>query len=231
MLNWLSQVISVTAVNLRTIPERRGASTATVVGIAGVVAVFVGVLSIAEGFRADLHHSKQVLEASTVRGYRAPTFSIGRGSKWAHAILADEGFEYSSSVYPVRHDLYGTPGAPHTPFAPLEGLLEIPLTTAKVLGVDIPASGGGYFRPIPYALTRSLLESARRGNCSPAVFIFTPGKSIPSSPDKKRRRSSPHTAITSICTAPRRGCDICSEILPGRAWTGYSWVKTRGHFR
>jgi polysaccharide deacetylase family protein (PEP-CTERM system associated) len=90
-----------------------------------------------EWFRADVHRSKEVLEDASgvpVRGYRAPTFSIGAKTKWAHRILLEEGYLYSSSVYPIRHDLYGTPGAPRTPFAPIPGMLEIPLTTAKLGG-------------------------------------------------------------------------------------------------
>jgi polysaccharide deacetylase family protein (PEP-CTERM system associated) len=105
-----------------------------------------------ESFRADVRRSKRALEDITgvrVLGYRAPTFSIGRSSTWAHGILAEEGYRYSSSVYPIKHDLYGCPGAPRTPFTPLQGLLEIPLSTVSVLGIDLPASGGGYFRLLP----------------------------------------------------------------------------------
>src|SRR6185312_5657571 len=128
-------------------------------------------------FRADIRLSKRILEdigGVPVRGYRAPTFSICRSSQWAHSILAEEGFQYSSSVYPVKHDLYGTPGAPRVPFAPLPGLIEIPLTTLKVGGRNLPASGGGYFRLLPYPLTRLLLNCASKTNRSPAVFYLPP---------------------------------------------------------
>jgi polysaccharide deacetylase family protein (PEP-CTERM system associated) len=118
----------------------------------------------------------------TVRGYRAPTFSIGGGTKWAHEILAGEGYRYSSSVYPVRHDLYGTPEAPRTPFSPVPGLLEIPLTAVRMLGIDIPASGGGYFRLLPYPLTGGLLNQARRVNRSPAIFYLHPWEIDPEQP-------------------------------------------------
>ena len=97
-----------------------------------------------DDFRDDVRRSKRVLEDASgvaVRGYRAPTFSIGRDSTWAHVILAEEGFEYSSSVYPRKHDLYGVPGAPRTPFRPVPNLLEIPLTTVRLRGRDLPASG------------------------------------------------------------------------------------------
>src|SRR5487761_488975 len=86
-------------------------------------------------FREDVRTSKRILEDAggvAVCGYRAPTFSIGRGTAWAHPILAEEGYRYSSSVYPVRHDIYGSPGAPHFPFAPCPEMIEIPLTTVRV---------------------------------------------------------------------------------------------------
>jgi len=144
-----------------------------------------------EEFRDDIRRSKQVLEdlaGVPVRGYRAPTFSIGGASKWAHAILAEEGYRYSSSVYPVKHDLYGTPEAPRTPFSPVPGMLEIPLTAVRMLGIDIPASGGGYFRLLPYHLTSGLLNRARRVNRSPAVFYLHPWEIDPEQP---RHQSAP----------------------------------------
>jgi polysaccharide deacetylase family protein (PEP-CTERM system associated) len=144
-----------------------------------------------DAFRDDIRASKQVLEDAggvRVRGYRAPTFSIGRHSEWAHAILAEEGYLYSSSVYPIKHDLYGTPGAPRTPFAPFPGLLEIPLTTVRVLGVDLPASGGGYFRVMPYPVSRWLLGRASRCNNTPAIFYLHPWEIDPGQP---RQRQAP----------------------------------------
>ena len=142
-----------------------------------------------EAFRADVRRSKRSLEdigGVLVRGYRAPTFSIGRNSIWAHAILSEEGYQYSSSVYPVKHDLYGTPGAPRTAFAPLPGLVEVPLTTVRVLGIDVPASGGGYFRLFPYPLTRWLLAQANRANRAPAVFYLHPWEIDPEQPRQHR---------------------------------------------
>jgi polysaccharide deacetylase family protein (PEP-CTERM system associated) len=139
----------------------------------------------AEAFRADVRGCKQILEdiaGVSVRGYRAPTFSIGRNSAWAHAILAEEGFEYSSSVYPVKHDLYGSPAAPRTAFAPLSGLIEVPLTTVRVLGVNVPASGGGFFRLYPYPLSRWLLAQANRSTRAPSIFYLHPWELDPEQP-------------------------------------------------
>jgi polysaccharide deacetylase family protein (PEP-CTERM system associated) len=138
-----------------------------------------------DAFRTDVRDAKQTLEDAGgvhVRGYRAPTFSIGRNSTWAHAILAEEGYRYSSSVYPLRHDLYGSPGAPQTAFAPLSGLVEVPLTTVRLLGIDVPASGGGFFRLYPYPLSRWLLTRANRTNRAPAIFYLHPWEIDPEQP-------------------------------------------------
>lgn len=144
----------------------------------------------APAFRSDAHDSKKILEdigGVAVHGYRAPTFSIGRTTAWAHAILAEEGYRYSSSVYPISRDLYGSPGAPRSAFSPVPGLIEIPLTVANVWGRDIPASGGGYFRLFPYALTRWLqVKSRARGY--PAIFYLHPWEIDPAQP---RQRQAP----------------------------------------
>ena len=177
-----------------------------------------------EEFRDDIRRSKQVLEDLTgvpVRGYRAPTFSIGGASKWAHAILAEEGYRYSSSVYPVKHDLYGTPEAPRTPFSPVPGMLEIPLTAVRMLGIDIPASGGGYFRLLPYHLTSGLLNRARRVNRSPAVFYLHPWEIDPEQP---RQQSAPWKSrfrhyLNLDRTEPR-----LRRLLRNFAWTRMDWL-------
>jgi polysaccharide deacetylase family protein (PEP-CTERM system associated) len=139
----------------------------------------------AEAFRADVRASKRLLEdigRVPVLGYRAPTFSVGRNSAWAHAILGEEGYRYSSSVYPRRHDLYGSPGAPHTAFAPLPGMIEIPLSTVRLFGVDVPASGGGYFRLFPFKLSEWLVERAAQTHRAPAIFYLHPWEIDPEQP-------------------------------------------------
>jgi polysaccharide deacetylase family protein (PEP-CTERM system associated) len=144
----------------------------------------------AAAFRDDVRDSKRLLEDTggvAVNGYRAPTFSIGRKTRWAHAILAEEGYRYSSSVYPVRHDLYGSPDAPHGAFSPCPGLIEIPMTTVRLAGRDLPASGGGYFRLFPYPLSHWLLTKAGRGG-NPAVFYVHPWEIDPRQP---RQRQAP----------------------------------------
>lgn len=140
-------------------------------------------------FRSDVRRSKHVLEdiaGSPVIGYRAPTFSIGRRTPWVYRILAEEGFQYSSSIYPVTHDLYGDPQAPRTPFFPETGLLEIPLTTVRVMGRNFQAAGGGYFRLLPYTITRMALRKAREDLQRPCVFYLHPWEIDPGQPRQSR---------------------------------------------
>jgi polysaccharide deacetylase family protein (PEP-CTERM system associated) len=173
-----------------------------------------------DAFRADVRESKRMLEdvgGAPVRGYRAPTFSIGRNSVWAHAILAEEGYRYSSSVYPVRHDLYGSPGAPRTAFEPLSGLVEVPLTTVRVLGIDLPASGGGFFRLYPYPLSRWLLARVNRANCAPAVFYLHPWEIDPEQP---RQRQAPFLARFRHYLNLGR-----TETRLRRLLTNFSWAR------
>ena len=147
-----------------------------------------------EAFRADVSQSKRVLEDTggvLVCGYRAPTFSISRDSSWAHKVLLEEGFLYSSSVYPRKHDLYGSPGAPRTAFAPIPGMVEVPLTTVRIFPIDLPASGGGYFRLFPYRLTRLLLDQANRRNRGPVVFYLHPWEV---DPDQPRQHQAPRVS-------------------------------------
>ncbi len=138
-----------------------------------------------EGFRNDVRRSKALLEDITgvaVQGYRAPTFSVGRRTQWAHAILADEGYRYSSSVYPIVHDLYGEPDAPRFPFRPEPRLIEVPATTIRLLGRNLPAAGGGFFRLMPYRLTNWFIRTAERQGDTPCVFFIHPWEIDPDQP-------------------------------------------------
>ena len=139
-----------------------------------------------DAFRADAGRSRKLLEdlsGTTVRGYRAASFSIGRDNLWAHEILAELGYEYSSSIFPVRHDLYGMREAPRFAFRPrANGILEVPLTTTVVGGHHLPCGGGGYFRLFPYAYFRWALGRVNRGDGQPAVFYFHPWELDPDQP-------------------------------------------------
>ena len=139
-----------------------------------------------EAFRADIRKTKRRLEdigGFQVTGYRAATFSIGPRNPWAFNILAEEDYLYSSSVYPVHHDLYGDVGASRVPFRP-EGsaLLEVPLTTVDWFGHNVPCSGGGYFRLLPYALSRFNMRRVNNHEGRPCIFYFHPWEIDPGQP-------------------------------------------------
>lgn len=129
-------------------------------------------------FAADIARTKTLLEqigGVAVTGYRAPTFSINRRNPWAFTVLAEQGYRYSSSVYPIRHDLYGMPEAPRAPFRPDGGALwEIPMTTIRVLGRNLPCAGGGYFRLLPYRLFRLGLARLNGSERRAGIFYIHP---------------------------------------------------------
>ncbi len=129
-------------------------------------------------FREDLQRAKGTLEdvgGVTVRGYRAPTFSIGPQNPWAFDVLAETGHLYSSSVYPVRHDLYGAPDAPRFAHRVASGsILEIPLTTLRLGQHNLPIAGGGYFRLMPYSVFKAALKRFNASETRAGVFYFHP---------------------------------------------------------
>ncbi|MDR3439947.1 XrtA system polysaccharide deacetylase [Telmatospirillum sp.] len=138
-------------------------------------------------FREDIRRSKKVLEdisGAAVRGYRAPTFSIGTRNLWAFDVLASEGYAYSSSVYPVRRDYYGMPHAPRFAFFPLDGhaLEEYPITTLQVGERNFPGGGGGFFRLLPYVLSKAAINRVNRKDQRPAIFYFHPWEVDPEQP-------------------------------------------------
>lgn len=128
-------------------------------------------------FFDDIHRAKVLLEdiaGVRVQGYRAPSFSIGSGNLWALDTLQRAGYRYSSSIYPIRHDHYGMPDAPRFAHQVRDGLIEVPPTTLRMFHRNLPSSGGGYFRLLPYALSRWMLRQVHRQDGSPAVFYFHP---------------------------------------------------------
>ena len=137
-------------------------------------------------FREDVVRAKHLLEDATgqpVRGYRAASWSLDERTPWAYSILRESGYEYSSSLYPIAHDHYGVPAAPARPFyAASADLLEIPATTARFAGRNWPASGGGYFRLLPFAVSKWLLDRAIHGRGVPGVFYFHPWELDPEQP-------------------------------------------------
>lgn len=130
-----------------------------------------------EEFLQDLARAKGLLEdlgGLEVKGYRAPSFSIGAGNLWAFDCIREAGHRYSSSVYPVRHDHYGMPDSPRFPYEVRPGLTEIPVTTSRLLSRNLPAGGGGYFRFLPYGVSRWLIRRVNRLDRRPTVFYLHP---------------------------------------------------------
>jgi len=140
-------------------------------------------------FRADIRRVKGLLEDLTgesVIGYRAPNFSIGRTQSWAYDVLLEEGFRYDSSLYPIHHDRYGDPSAPRFPYEIQrnghESLIEFPIGTARLLGVNLPIGGGGYFRLLPWALIRYGIQHVNAHERQPIMFYFHPWELDPDQP-------------------------------------------------
>lgn len=136
-------------------------------------------------FRSDIRHAKALIEdlsGTAVQGYRAPSYSIDVTTPWAHDEIAEAGHRYSSSVYPVRHDLYGMPDAPRFPYRCASGLTEIPITTLRLGGRNWPIGGGGYFRLLPYLLYRQALLRFNQQEKSPGLFYFHPWEIDPDQP-------------------------------------------------
>ncbi|MGE3507409.1 MAG: XrtA system polysaccharide deacetylase [Vicinamibacterales bacterium] len=144
-------------------------------------------------FREDLRRAKAAIEGAAgvrVVGYRAPSYSIVERSRWALDILAEEGYRYDASIYPIRHDRYGIPDAPrhfHRIASSLGPIWEVPGSTVRFRGVNLPVAGGGYFRILPYAWTRWGIRHLNEVESRPAVFYLHPWEI---DPDQPRLRGS-----------------------------------------
>ncbi|MCK9606001.1 MAG: DUF3473 domain-containing protein [Methylomonas sp.] len=138
-------------------------------------------------FRADIRKTKKLLEdvsGQTVVGYRAASYSIGAKNLWALEVLEEEGHLYSSSIYPVKHDLYGMPSAPRFAFRPdnTQQLIELPITTLKVMGKNIPCGGGGFFRLYPYLFSKAAYQYLNSVEKQAGIFYFHPWEIDPQQP-------------------------------------------------
>ncbi len=145
-----------------------------------------------EEFRQDTQKAKEVLEQITgrkIHGYRAPSYSITRKSLWALDILEELGFEYDSSIFPILHDNYGIPDAPRFKYQHTDhGLTEYPISTARILGRNIPVAGGGYFRLFPFWFTKKLLASINQQENQPFIFYLHPWEVDPEQPRMKNAK-------------------------------------------
>jgi polysaccharide deacetylase family protein (PEP-CTERM system associated) len=137
-------------------------------------------------FRNDVRRTRRTLEdigGVRVRGYRAASYSINSSNLWAHDVLADEGYAYSSSIAPLQHDLYGMPEAPRFAFDAANGRLrEIPVTTLPLAGRTLNVGGGGWFRLYPYVFSRWALQRVNRVDGESAHFYFHPWEIDPEQP-------------------------------------------------
>ena len=157
-------------------------------------------------FAADIGRSLEVIHKSTdvlVKGYRAPSFSVGEHTPWAWSILADFGFEYDSSIFPIHHDTYGSPDSPRFPFRIVlqdgREIDEIPMTTVRLLGQNFPAAGGGYLRLFPYWYTRRAIRAVNRTG-HPAVVYLHPWEIDPHQPRTRLSLVSRFRHYTNLST-------------------------------
>ncbi len=177
-----------------------------------------------EEFRADLEQSLTVLAQSydgPIHGYRAPSFSLGEQTPWAWDILADLGFAYDSSIFPIHHDTYGSPHLPRHPFRLVlndgREIDEIPMTTIRLFGHNLPAAGGGYLRLFPHWYTRLAIRRINREGM-PAVIYIHPWEIDPGQP---RTRLSPIRRFrhyTNLGTTEYKLEQLLSEFNFGTIW-------------
>lgn len=141
-----------------------------------------------EAFRQDLRMASAVIASAAnvrVAGYRAPSFSITDRSMWALDVLIDEGYGFDSSIYPIRHDRYGIPDWPreiHRVQRQNGGLWELPGSTIRVAGINLPMGGGGYFRLLPFEWTRRGIKRLNDVESAPAIFYLHPWEVDPDQP-------------------------------------------------
>ena len=141
-------------------------------------------------FLDDVSRAKWLLEdiaGVPVQGYRAPSFSIGKDNLWALECLTEAGYRYSSSIYPFQSDHYGMPEAPRFAHYPVDGcgLLELPPTTVRLFNRNLPAAGGGYFRLLPYGVSRWCLKRVNALDGKPCIFYFHPWEIDPGQPRQR----------------------------------------------
>lgn len=173
-----------------------------------------------EAFRADVEATKKILEdlgGQPVRGYRAPSFSLGEKTPWAYDVLIQAGYRYSSSIYPVRHDHYGAPDAPRFAFRPKSGagLVEVPITTTPLLRRNLPCGGGGYFRLLPYRYSRWGMRRVNARDGAPCIFYFHPWEI---DPDQPRVSGVPWRARFRHYTNLGQMGDKLDKLLAAFAW-------------
>jgi polysaccharide deacetylase family protein (PEP-CTERM system associated) len=180
-----------------------------------------------EEFYDETRRAKSLIEnitGSAVLGYRAASYSIVRRSLWALDILVELGFAYDSSIFPIRHDRYGIADAERAPHClPTPGgkvIVEWPLSTARIFGVKVPVSGGGYFRLLPYWLTRWGLNSINQREARPFIFYLHPWEIDPGQPRVRATRLSRFRHYTNLGKCEERLLVLLREFRFGTARDG-----------
>lgn len=170
-------------------------------------------------FGEDVGKAKKLLEdvsGQAVRGYRAASWSFSEQTPWSHDVLAAAGYEYSSSVYPISHDHYGLPDAPRRPFYVAgSNLLEIPASAVPLLGRNLPAGGGGYFRLLPYSVSRWLIRRYANSVGTPPVFYYHPWEL---DPDQPRMTGIPFRSRFRHYVNLERFEDRLTQLLSDHSW-------------
>ncbi|TNE28913.1 MAG: DUF3473 domain-containing protein [Alphaproteobacteria bacterium] len=184
-----------------------------------------------ECFAQDLAQTRRMLEDASgqpVLGYRAPSFSIDQRTPWAHAVLAEQGYAYSSSVAPVVHDHYGWPEAPRFAFRPLadSNFIEIPVTTAMLGSRRVAAGGGGFFRVLPYGFSRWAIHQVNQREGRPAVFYFHPWEI---DPDQPRVENAPLRSRFRHYTNLDKMAGKLGELLRDFRWGRMDAIAAREH--
>ena len=136
-------------------------------------------------FREDVYASKSILEdvgGIAIKGYRAPSFSVNDSNTWVYEVLVENGFVYSSSTYPIEHDLYGVPKWPRFKYERKEGITEIPIPTIRKKGTNVGIGGGGFYRLYPYWLSKKRIMAFMEAESAPYSFYFHPWEIDPEQP-------------------------------------------------
>lgn len=183
-----------------------------------------------EEFRQDLRRARRAIEDASgarVLGYRAPTFSIGRQNLWALDVLSEEGFLYDSSIFPIRHDLYGFPGSPRFAYSVQsrsgKPLYEVPMTTVRMLGANWPVGGGGYLRLLPMSYTRWAIRHVHASDRQPFVLYLHPWELDPGQPRIAAKWKSRFRHYTCLGVMERRLRELLSagHFAPMIDWVSH----------
>jgi polysaccharide deacetylase family protein (PEP-CTERM system associated) len=178
-------------------------------------------------FREDLIRAKSTIEDQTgsrVTCFRAPSYSITSKTLWALEILAEFGFEYDSSIFPIRHDYYGITDAPRFPhYWSLKSgarLLEFPPSTVRILGINVPIAGGGYLRLLPYKVTAWAIRRLNQKEDQPAMVYLHPWEIDPDQPRLVASWSSRFRQYQNLQTTEKK----LTRLLDDFSWAPMSKV-------